>query len=66
MGPREVGPRRTYQLSVKHLEIRGSPRSRRVHVCGVNSTFRRNASKEPLEALRLIRVTVSRGRLHAW
>ena len=44
---------------------RGKPKSRRVHVCGVNSAFRRSTSKEPPEALRPIRVTVSNGRLHA-
>jgi len=33
------------------------PRSRGVHACGVNNTFRCSTSKEPLEALRPIRVT---------
>jgi len=60
------GSQKTYQLSIKHPEIKGSPRSQRLHVCGVNSAFRRNTSKEPLEALRPIKVTVPRGRLHAW
>jgi len=39
---------------------------RRVHACGVYNTFKSNTSKYSLEALRPIRVRVSRERLHAW
>jgi len=35
-----------------------SPRSQRAHAFGVNSAFRRDTSKELLEALRPIRVTL--------
>ena len=35
------------------------------HACGVYSTFRSSTSKYPLEALRPMRVRVSRERLHA-
>jgi len=36
---------------------REKPKSRGVHACGLNSAFRRSTSKEPLEALRPMRVT---------
>jgi len=39
---------------------REEPRSRGVHVCGVNDAFRRSTSKEPLEELRPVRVTFHR------
>jgi len=36
---------------------REKPRSRGVHACGVNGTFRRSTRKEPLGELRPVRVT---------
>jgi len=42
----------TYQLSVGE-----KPRSRGVHACGLDDAFKRNTSKEPLEKIRLVRVT---------
>ena len=50
-GPQEVDPNNTLVIS------REKPRSRRAHVCGVNNSFRRNTSKEPLDELRPIWVT---------
>jgi len=42
------------------------PKSRGIHARGVYSAFGRGTSKQPLEALRPVRVRVSKGRLHAW
>jgi len=50
-GPPKMGP------GPYTVIINEKPRSRGVHVCGVNDAFRRNTSKEPLEELRLVRVT---------
>jgi len=64
-GPRKVGPRNHISYQIKLSDIR-KLKSRGIHACGVYGAFGRNTSKEPLEALRPIRVRVSKGRLHAW
>ena len=64
-GPRKVGPKNHISHKMKHSDIR-KPKSRGIHACEVYGAFGRDTSKEPLEALRPIRVKVSKGRLHAW
>jgi len=64
-GPCKVGPRNHISYQMKHLDIR-KPEPQGIHACGVYGASGRDKSEEPLEALRPIRVRVSKGSLHAW
>ena len=64
-GPCKVGSRNHISYQMKHSDIR-KPKPRGIHACAVYDAFGRDTSEEPLEALRPIRVRVSKGSLHAW
>ena len=57
-----MGSRNSNELSSRYKKDLNHGR---VHACGVYSTFRSSTSKYSLEALRPIRVRISRERLHA-
>jgi len=56
IGRRRRVPENTPVIKKIIRRERRNPRSQRAHACGVNNAFRRDTSKEPLEALRPIRV----------